>query len=157
MTRDQEAVEAGSHRRIAGALRLAWPVALLLLFALAFRGGAAGVLVDRTNQAPDCETPPAGDLPVFERCLTLQSDDVELMIDLGKSYEAAGRWPDAEIIYRRALTVDSKDGDVHLRLGRLLLRRGDVMAARKEGDAALAVQPGNPAAVSLASAGRARP
>jgi Flp pilus assembly protein TadD len=74
---------------------------------------------------------------------------MEPMIALGAAYESAGRLRDAERLYRRALAVDPRDGDVHLRLGEVLLRLGDGRAARSEAEAAAARQPGNPAAIDL--------
>jgi Flp pilus assembly protein TadD len=86
---------------------------------------------------------------VLERCLEVRPDDVEMMADLGAAYEQAGEWGRAESMYRRALTIDSEDGDIRVRLGHLLLRRGDALGARREGVAALAVQPGRAPALDL--------
>ena len=82
------------------------------------------------------------DVPALERCLELRPDDVELMADLGAAYEQAGQWDRAESVYRRALAIDAEDGDIRVRLGNILLRRGDAAGARREAVAALAVQPG---------------
>jgi Tfp pilus assembly protein PilF len=74
-------------------------------------------------------------------------------------FASAGRIDRAEEMYRRALSVDAHDGDVHVRLGRILLARGDRSGARIEGDAALRWQPGAAAAsdlVARAATGSAR-
>ena len=55
--------------------------------------------------------------------------------DLARRVLTAGQTDRAEAVYRQALSVDPKDGDVHVRLGRLLLERGDrmMMAGSIEG------------------------
>ena len=88
-------------------------------------------------------------MPALERCLELRPDDVELMADLGAAYEQAGQWDRAESVYRRALAIDAEDGDIRVRLGNILLRRGDASGARREAVAALAVQPGRAPALDL--------
>jgi Flp pilus assembly protein TadD len=97
----------------------------------------------------DCEAPLVDNLGELERCVGVVPDDVELTIALGAAYESTGRRRDAEALYRRALTLDARNGDAHLRLGEVLLRLGDSRAAGAEAEAALAVQPGNPAALHL--------
>lgn len=116
-----------------------WPFALLMLFIAGFRttgrDAAAG------NDAVVCEGNRPSDVATLERCLALDPDDAELMTDLADRYRASGNDAGAEALYRRALTIDGRNGDVHRRLGELLLAHGDAVAARAEGDAALAVQP----------------
>ena len=56
------------------------------------------------------------------------------MADLGGVYEQAGQWDRAEAVYRRALAIDAEDGDIRVRLGSVLLRRGDAAGARREAD-----------------------
>lgn len=137
-----------------------WPIALLVVFAMAFRGTArgiftAGTVSDRAGAALQCEAPVMDDVLVLEQCLTLEPGDVELALDLGRAYESAGRWADAERVYRQALEADWRDGDLHLRLARLLLRRGDAGGARVAAGLALALQPGNPDARALVESGSA--
>jgi len=55
-------------------------------------------------------------------------------------------------MYRRALAVDPDDGEVHIRLGMLLLSRGDRQAAVVEGRLALRWRPGSLAAARLVDA-----
>ena len=71
------------------------------------------------------------------------------MTDLGGAYEEAAQWDRAEAVYRRALSIDPEDGDVRVRLGVVLLERGDRAAALREATAALAVQPNRIAALEL--------
>ena len=99
------------------------------------------------------------DVASLERCLSLDPENAELMTDLGDKYRQSGDDGAAEAIYRRALGIDAHDGDVHLRLGELLLARGDAAAARIEAAAALAVQPGSLTAERLIerAAMKARP
>ena len=125
----------------------AWPVGLLLAFAVVLRG-----VPERARAEPpatDCERVPASDLGGLERCVALHPNDVGLLADLGAVYEAAGQRDRAEPLYRRALAMDPMDGDVHVRLGNLLLARGDPAAARAEGDAAVKLLVGSPAAARL--------
>ena len=131
-------------RRWAGAL---WPAALLLLFVGTFRTSGPDAASDASTST--CESPSTVDAPSLERCLTLDPDNVELMTDLGDAYVRGRDDRQAERWYRRALTIDAHDGDVHLRLGELLLARGDAAAAGVEGAAALAVQPNSLAAQRL--------
>src|SRR5262249_19557410 len=85
----------------------------------------------------------------LERCLAVQPDDVETMKDLGLTYESATNWDRAEPLYRRALAIDPEYGDIRVRLGSLLLQRGDLAGARREAEAALKEQPGSLAALQL--------
>jgi len=135
-------------------------VGLLLVFAAAFRATSGPSRIEaRMSGAADetCEQANAADIAAMERCLTAHPDDIEMMLDLGESYETAGRREDAEALYRRALRVDARDGDVHLRLGRVLLARGDRSGAWREGEAALATQPGSPDARRLIEEAGERP
>ena len=127
--------------------QLIWSLALLLIFFTVIR-----TLGERTRPATvalDCDHFTAGDASALERCLALRPDDVEIMTDLGSAYEQVAQWDRAEAVYRRALTVDADDGDVRVRLGGVLLQRGDAAGARREATAALAVQPGGAAALDL--------
>ena len=120
----------------------AWPAALFILFIATFRT----VAVDSVPAAGPsiCAAPAAAlDTAALEQCLTADPDNAELMTDLGDAYGSSGDAVRAEQLYRRALGVDPRDGDVHLRLGELLLTRGEAASARLEGAAALAVQPGS--------------
>jgi len=137
--------------------RLIWSTVLLVLFFAVIR-----TLGERTRPAAvalDCDHFTAGDMPALERCLELRPDDVQLMTDLGDAYEQAAQWDRAEAVYRRALSIDAEDGDLRVRLGGVLLQRGDAAGARREATAALVVQPGRAAAIDLinrASSGGAR-
>jgi tetratricopeptide (TPR) repeat protein len=100
-----------------------------------------------SDTAPD---PSRADLiGVLERCTALFPGDVELMADLGLEYESVGRFSSAEAVYRRALAVDSGYAELRLRLGRLLLQRGERDGARREAEAALLVQPNRQALLDL--------
>jgi len=127
--------------------RVGWSIVLLLIFFTVVR-----TLGDRTvpaGTAIDCHHVAGFDVPAFERCLELRPNAIELMTDLGTAHEHAGQWDRAESVYRRALAIDAEDGDVRVRLGNVLLRRGDAAAARREAVAALALQPGRAPALDL--------
>lgn len=124
-----------------------WPLAMLVVFLGTFRQTADEAM--RDEQSLMCDEPHSSDLDTLERCLTLDPRDVELLTDIGGQYATLGATDRAETMYRRALAIDPHDGDVHLRLGELLLARGDAAAARKEAEAALASQPGSLAAERL--------
>jgi len=123
-----------------------WPVALLVLFVATFRhtrpetAAAASALCDDT---------PTHDVAVLERCVALEPLSVQLLTDLGDAYAQADVLDRAEAAYRRALDLDARDGDVHLRLADVLLRRGDADGARMEAESALRWQPGSEPAVQL--------
>ena len=140
-------------------LQAAWPLVLLALFVLVLREstdtGSAGTPGAGPRLA-DCDPPARTERAVLERCFALLPGDVELMLDLGAAYESASRWSDAERVYRRALAVDARDGDVHLSLGRVLLAEGDAAAARREGETVLTLQPGSPGAAALVAQATAR-
>ena len=131
-------------RRVIDAL---WPAALLALFLGTFR--TTGRESTRDLASLTCVELHTSELATLERCLELDPHNVALMTDIGDQYVASGATDRAEAMYRRALSIDSHDGDVHLRLGELLLARGDAAAARAEGEAALASQPGSLAADRL--------
>jgi tetratricopeptide (TPR) repeat protein len=82
---------------------------------------------------------------------TRDSRDVQQLTDLGERYEAEGRGDLAEAAYRRALTIDARDGDVHVRLGELLLKRGNRAGALAEAEEALRWHPGGARARDLAA------
>jgi tetratricopeptide (TPR) repeat protein len=112
---------------------------LLLLFLTVLRPLAewAGPSV----AAIDC-TGRGGDLARLEACLQQQRGDLELMAEIADRYERAGRSDEAERLYRTAVATDSIDADLRLRLAALLLRKGDIEAARAEASAAAEIQPG---------------
>jgi cytochrome c-type biogenesis protein CcmH/NrfG len=119
--------------------RLSWCVILLTAFFF------VRTLGERTRPvaAPlDCEHAAAADVTAMERCLAVRPGDVELMAELARAYERAARWDRAESVYRRAIAVDVDDSDIRVRLGHVLLRRGDSGGARREAEIAVALQPG---------------
>ena len=70
-------------------------------------------------------------------------------MERGRAHERAQEWDRAEAMYRRALDSDPDDGEGHLRLGGMLLRRGDAPGAAREATLAAKILPGNPAAQDL--------
>ncbi|MEP7308504.1 MAG: hypothetical protein ABJA98_23615 [Acidobacteriota bacterium] len=178
MTNTRHRTDGGLPRRVGAAARVVWPPALLLLFLVAFRGADAGdrvgdISAERVGDGSmasaaghasskrvggaaetvdQCEQSPPLDVVALERCLLVQPDDVELMLDLGAAYESGGRWADAEGVYLRATRVDPRDGEPHRRLGRGYLAHGDREAARREGVAARATLPGDPEVLHLVEA-----
>ncbi|MCC7415499.1 MAG: hypothetical protein IT176_00040 [Acidobacteria bacterium] len=97
------------------------------------------------------ERAPADPMPAvstIERCLALYPDDVELLEDLAASTERADP-AGAEAALRRAIRLDSTNGDLRLRLGRLLLERGAAADALAEASAGLRVQPNRPELLEL--------
>lgn len=128
-------------------LRVAWPIALLGLFCAAFTRQPSRPV--ESGSVAECGTSRDATLDVLERCYAIDSDDIELILDLGQRYESAGRWEDAERVYRRAAAADPSDGDVRGRLAYVLLQRGDTERSRRESEAALGIQPGRPVAPQL--------
>jgi Flp pilus assembly protein TadD len=111
--------------------QIVWPLALLVLFLGTFR---------RTPQ--NASAAQAADV---------DPTDVAVLTDLGDAYLKDGRVDLAEQAYRRALAVDPRDGDVHVRLGELLLARGDRGGASAEAESALRWHPASARAVHLAA------
>ena len=141
--------------RTESARRILLPAAVLAVFAVALP--IRPVFVGGRSTSVECITlaahPPrraASELRAsYERCLTLASDDVELMADLGGQFEASGDPARAEELYRRALTIDPGYAGVRLRLGEMLLRRGDIDGARHEAATALKIRPNSRAVLDL--------
>ena len=77
----------------------------------------------------------------MERCSRLVAPDVQLMADLGATYEAEQAPAKAVTVYRRALTVDPGNAELRVRLARLALGRGDLNEARREAESALRLRP----------------
>ncbi len=96
--------------------------------------------------------PGPGVLALLERCSAMYPQDVELLGDLAWAYESANVTARAEATYIRALELDPDYADLRLRLGRLLLRRGDAAEARRQADRALLVQPNRLALLELKKA-----
>lgn len=100
---------------------------------------------------PDTPEDPARPdlIPVLEQCSALNPTDVELMADLASSYEAHHRLSEAEAVYRRILSVDPGYAGARMKLAKLLLSRGDRIAAHREAEAVLRVQPNRTAVLTF--------
>src|SRR5262249_20179440 len=146
---------AAVMRRLAQAV---WPLAVLTIFLATFRRGAPEAAADAGGAPcdPHGDSRTTGAVARLERCLALDPGDVESMIALGDAFETASRTDRAEALYRRALDVEPRDARLHVRLGRLLLARGDAAAARREGEAALQSHVGSREALDLLAEARAR-
>jgi predicted TPR repeat methyltransferase len=137
------------------ARRIIPPVVVLAIFAMVLP--IRSTIVGRRSTTAEClalaADAPSGaaadQLALYERCLALEPDDVELMVRLGGRIEIAGDRPRAEALYRRALTIDPGYAGARLRLGELLLRRGDRAGARAAATTALESRPNSQAAVDL--------
>ena len=128
-------------------VRAALALMILGAFTAAFQQSAR----DRSDVAAvtRCETGMPRGEAALDECLVLAPDNIEVMLALAELREAAGAWDLAEDMYRRALDVDPRDAELHLRLGRVLARKGDAAGARAEGQQVLAVRPNSTAAVTL--------
>jgi tetratricopeptide (TPR) repeat protein len=133
MHADQPRVRAAVAATLLVMLWLAPPVRLL--------PAAAEVSSDSCLTLAD--QPPASPsaLPILERCASLLPGDSELLADLASLYEAAGRFADAEAVYRHALASDPSYADIHVALARRLAARGALGEARAHAQAALRLQP----------------
>jgi tetratricopeptide (TPR) repeat protein len=122
--------------------RILWSAVVLGVMAMALpvripdpsAGKPGGECLTLTDKAPDASRADA--IPAYERCSQLDPTDVESMADLGLLYESAGRRTEAEQMYRRALAADPGFADLRLRLGRLLIARGDRAGAREQAQTA---------------------
>lgn len=101
--------------------------------------------------------PPALTRQQLEECSALDPSDVELLADLAAAYESDGAVARAEEVYRRAVVAAPDDGELRLRLGRLLLRRGKVEEAARQAAAGLEVQPNRRALLDVLRDAEPRP
>lgn len=137
---------AGVNTR-SNTFRLMCPLVLLLMCVAAFR--ATPTSGPEGDATAECDGRGAADQVALERCLSTQPDNVEVMTVLGDIEESSGHAARAEALYRRVLAIDPSDGDVHVRLGTLLIARGDAAGARREAGEALRWQPGSPFAQAI--------
>ena len=146
-SRDREHGEDGSLlASFAAFANFAWPLVLLVLFLGTFRRAERGTAAQAVGL--DCDRP---DPISLESCLARDPTNVALLTDLAAGYESSGRIDLAEGAYRRALSIDPKDGDLHVRLGELLLKRGDRSGAHAEAESALRWHPASAHALGLAA------
>ncbi len=124
-------------------------VVLALALPVKLPSSGAGSSSEECLTVADHPMTNADAIPRLEQCATIVLDDVELLADLGAAYEAAGRSADAERIYRQILTLDDTYADIHVRLARLLLPRGETVAARRHLERALQIQPNRQSIVVL--------
>ena len=133
------------------------PLARLLLTAALL--GLAGL----PNQAPPtagdlstetvrCELDPPKDILALEACVVRAPRDVELLLELGMAYEAAGRFEDAHATYREAAEADPRDAGARVHLGTVLRQVGDLEGAHREGAFAAELRPHDPVARALVTA-----
>jgi len=133
------------------------PLARLLLTAALL--GLAGL----PNQAPPtagdlstetvrCELDPPKDILALEACVARAPRDVELLLELGMAYEAAGRFEDAHATYREAAEADPRDAGARVHLGTVLRQVGDLEGAHREGAFAAELRPHDPVARALVTA-----
>jgi len=108
---------------------------------------------DLSNEAVRCELDPPRDVPALEACVGRAPRDVELLLDLGMAYEAAGRLEDARTTYRRAVDADPRDAGARVYLGAVLRRVGDLEGAHREGTLATELRPHDPVVRALVSKG----
>jgi hypothetical protein len=136
-------------------------LALVALFAfvLPVRIPEPSAAVSRQSCLTLAERAPRQALPgasTLEQCLALYPADVELLADLAAVY--AGTAPArAEAALRRAIAVDDANGELRLRLGRMLLERGASAEAAEQAALGLRVQPNRPELIALQRAAGARP
>jgi tetratricopeptide (TPR) repeat protein len=98
----------------------------------------------------------AGDIVRYEACLDIDPSNEGLVASLGAFYEKGGDGARAERVYRRSLAVDPFFAPARVRLGWLLLGRGDARGARAAADEALATLLNDPSALALRERALAR-
>jgi tetratricopeptide (TPR) repeat protein len=129
------------------------PLAVLCLFAAVLPAQMAGQTSGVSKAACLTLSEPTGSadarvVGLLEACSSLDPGDVELLADLGRSFEATDRLR-AEATYRRALALDPGYADLRLRLGDLLLGRGAADEALAEAEVGLQTQPNRRALLDL--------
>jgi arylsulfatase A-like enzyme/Flp pilus assembly protein TadD len=83
---------------------------------------------------------------IFEKVLSTEKDVPLVYENLGSLHMEAGRFPQAEAIYREALSRGIEDADFHLDLGRIHYSRREWGEAEKELRVALELEPRSVAA-----------
>jgi tetratricopeptide (TPR) repeat protein len=126
---------------------VAWPLLLLGAFLGSFRHDRGGAAVH--SAAVDCVSPAELDARALEQCLAADAIDVELVTEAAGRAATAGDAARAAALYRRALSLDPDDGEIHRQLGEVLLASGDARGARAEAASAVAAEPGGEAAEDL--------
>ena len=94
-------------------LRLIATLAIVGVVGLASRSATPDAA---SAESVRCEIDPPGDVAGLEACVSLLPHDVELLLELGIAYDAAGRATDARGAYRRAVELDPRDADAQRRL-----------------------------------------
>jgi len=79
---------------------------LLAAFPATARAGGLQEAGRVDGSASACERTPPRDVDGVYRCLALRPRDVELMLDLGTSYEARNDIEGAGAVYRRARSME---------------------------------------------------
>ena len=81
------------------------------------------VLVNRSQSGQEasadtvrCDLDPPSDVEGLEACLATFPRDVELLLELGAAYAAAGRADDARVQYARAVAIDPRDAGARHKL-----------------------------------------
>ena len=129
--------------------RLLLTAALLGLAGLPNQTSPAGGLSTETVR---CELDPPKDMLALEACVVRAPRDVELLLELGMAYEAAGRFEDAHTTYRQAAEADPRDAGARVHLGTVLRQVGDLEGAHREGAFAVELRPHDPVARALVTA-----
>ena len=93
---------------------------LAVVGVVAFASRSAPSDAAASAESVRCEIDPPNDIAGLESCVLRFPRDVELLVELGAGYEAAGRRADARSAYRRAAEIDPRDADVQHRLAALL-------------------------------------
>jgi len=118
--------------------------------------GAVAILVEAAKQAPNSGAV-HGDLatallqcklyseavPMAERAVELEPNNVDLLANLAQTYQIVGRPGDAVATYRAAIELDPEDAAVQNNLAVALLVVRDLEGAEKAARAAIRVDPEN--------------
>ena len=96
--------------------RLVATLAIVGVVALASRSASSDAA---STESVRCEIDPPRDVAGLEACISLFPHDLELLVELGAAYEAAGRAVEARSAYRRAVELDPRDADAMRRLAGL--------------------------------------
>lgn len=96
--------------------RLVATLAIVAVVGLASRSAPSDAA---SAESVRCEIDPPRDVAGLEVCASLFPRDVELLVELGTAYDAAGRAADARSAYRRAIELDPRDADAQRRLAGL--------------------------------------
>lgn len=80
----------------------------------------------------------------IQRAVDLAPENAEYLANLGASFDAMNRWPEARQAFERALAIEPNDVDANFNLGLVLVRLGEFVSGATALEKACALAPKDP-------------